>query len=49
MQLAARVQEDAERATRTYESAPGMHVRAFQVAQRESTSLVAAAAEIESK
>jgi hypothetical protein len=48
-QLAARAQEDAERAKRVYETALGMHDRAFEVATRARASLAAAAAEIERK
>jgi hypothetical protein len=46
-QLAARAWEDAEDAKRVYESALGMHGRAFAVAERARASFAAAAAEIE--
>ena len=46
---AARAQEDAERAKRAYESAQGMHARAFEVVTMERASLEAATAEIEEK
>ena len=46
-QLAARAWEDAEDAKRVYESALGMHGRAFAVAERARASFAAAAAGIE--
>ena len=48
-QLARRAQEAAKRATRVFESAQGMHERAFEVAKKESTSLGEATVEIERK